>query len=63
MRNDLVYIITVYLYLHDVPVILLMDYGLEGLGLISVSARSFSSPQCPEQLWDPPSLLSDGYWE
>jgi hypothetical protein len=24
--------------------------------------RFFSSLKCPEQLWDPPSLLFSGYW-
>jgi hypothetical protein len=28
---------------------------------IPAGARFFSSPQCPERLWGPPSLLSNGY--
>jgi hypothetical protein len=24
---------------------------------------SFSLPQWPDQLWDPPNLLPNGYWE
>jgi hypothetical protein len=35
--------------------------GLDGLGSISSSARFFYSPWRPDGLWDPPSLLSNGY--
>jgi hypothetical protein len=31
-------------------------------GLVPGSARFFSSPQHPDWLWCPPSLLSSGYW-
>jgi hypothetical protein len=36
-------------------------YGLDSLGLIPHSARFFSSPQHPDRLWGPPSLLSNGH--
>jgi hypothetical protein len=40
----------------------IVDYGLDGWGLIpNRSKKFFSSPQCPDQPWDPPSLLSIGY--
>jgi hypothetical protein len=37
------------------------SYGLNGQGWIPGSARLFSSPQCPNRLWGPTSLLSIGY--
>jgi hypothetical protein len=36
-------------------------YGLDDPGSILGSARFFSSPQRPDRLWDPPSLISNGY--
>jgi hypothetical protein len=36
-------------------------YGLEGLDSVPGSERFFSSPQCPDRLWVPASLLSIGY--
>jgi hypothetical protein len=39
-------------------------YGLDGgevAVLVPVGSRIFSSPRCPDRLWGPPSLLSDGY--
>jgi hypothetical protein len=36
-------------------------YGLDTPGSIPGNARLFSSSQCTDQLWDPPSLLSNGY--
>jgi hypothetical protein len=41
----------------------LLDYvlGLKpDLGLIPGMVRVFSSPQCPDQIWGPPSLLCNG---
>jgi hypothetical protein len=41
------------------------DYGLDdgGVGVrVPVGSRIFSSPRRPDRLWDPPSLLSNGYW-
>jgi hypothetical protein len=35
-----------------------MGYGLDGQS--SIPCRG-NPPQCPDQLWGPPSLLSDGY--
>jgi hypothetical protein len=35
-----------------------IGYGLDGPGSIPGNARFFSSPHCPERLWD---LLSNGY--
>jgi hypothetical protein len=40
-------------------------YGLDyqGVGVqVLVGARIFISPRHPDRLWDPPSLLSGGYW-
>jgi hypothetical protein len=34
---------------------------MDGMGSIPGSARLFSSPQCPDQLWGSPSLLSNRY--
>jgi hypothetical protein len=34
----------------------------KGVGVrVPVGSRIFSSP-CPDRLWDPPNLLSNGYW-
>jgi hypothetical protein len=41
----------------DSSVNIATGYRLDGVGLIS------DSPQCPDLLWDPPSLLSNGYWD
>jgi hypothetical protein len=38
-----------------------MGYGLDGPGSIPGSVRFLSSPQRPDRLWGPPSLLSNGY--
>jgi len=39
------------------------DYGLQDWDFIPGRGRDFfSSPVCPDQLWDPPILLYDGYW-
>jgi hypothetical protein len=37
------------------------SYGLDGPGPIPSSATFFSSTQCPDRLWGPPSLRSNGY--
>jgi hypothetical protein len=37
-----------------------MGYRMDGLDLNPSSARFFSSPQHPDQLWGPPSLLFNG---
>jgi hypothetical protein len=29
---------------------------------VPVGSRIFTSPCCPDHLWSPPSLLSNGYW-
>jgi hypothetical protein len=39
-----------------------MNYWLDGPGSIPSSVRFFSSPQCLDWVWGPPSLLSNGYW-
>jgi hypothetical protein len=39
-----------------------MGYRLDGPSSIPRSARFFSSPQCPDRLWGPPSLQRNGYW-
>jgi hypothetical protein len=38
-----------------------VGYGLDGPGLIPGTATFFSPPQWPDQIWGPPSLLSNGY--
>jgi hypothetical protein len=38
-----------------------MGYRMNGPGSSPGSERFFSSLQHPERLWDPPSLLSNGY--
>jgi hypothetical protein len=38
-----------------------MVYGLEARESILNKGKVFSSPQRPDRLWDPPSLLSNGY--
>jgi hypothetical protein len=38
-------------------------YGLDGRGVgvrVPVGSRIFSSPRCPDELWGPPNLLSNG---
>jgi hypothetical protein len=37
-------------------------YGLDSPGSIPSMARLLSSPQHPDWLWGPPSLLSNRYW-
>jgi hypothetical protein len=40
-------------------------YGLDDRGVgvrVPVGSRFFSSPCRPDRLWDPPNLLSNGYW-
>jgi hypothetical protein len=38
------------------------DYGLDGLGSIPGRGKGFFLyPLCPDRLWGPPSLLSNGY--
>jgi hypothetical protein len=39
-----------------------MGHGLEDRGLIYGKGNRFlSSPQCPDQLWNPLSFVSNGY--
>jgi hypothetical protein len=35
---------------------------LEDRGSIPGKAGLFCLPQCPDRIWGPPSLLSNGYW-
>jgi hypothetical protein len=43
-------------------VVTVSDYRLDDWGSIPVGAKDFSSsPLCPDRLWSPPSLLSNGY--
>jgi hypothetical protein len=37
------------------------DYGIYWGSNPGLGKRFFSSPQCPDMLWGPPSLLSKGY--
>jgi hypothetical protein len=47
----------------DSSVGIVTGYMLDRLGSIpGRDKRYFSSPQCPDQLWGPPTLLSNGYW-
>jgi hypothetical protein len=53
-----------YGWSRDSSVGIATGYGLNDrrVGVrVSVKARSFSSPRCPDRLWGPPSLLSNGY--
>jgi hypothetical protein len=46
----------------DSSVSTVTDYRLDVLSSIPGKAKGYSStPQCPYQLWCPPSLLSGGY--
>jgi hypothetical protein len=46
----------------DSSICIATGYGLDGQGWIPGRGRkSFSSPQCPDRLCDPPSLLPNGY--
>jgi hypothetical protein len=45
----------------DSSVAIVTGYVLDGPGSILSRARVLSSPQCPEWLWGPPSLLSNEY--
>jgi hypothetical protein len=41
-----------------------IGYGLDDRGVgvrVPLGSRIFSSPRRPDRLWDPPSLLSNGY--
>jgi hypothetical protein len=42
----------------DSSVGIAMGYGLDGPDSIPGMERFFSSPQCPDRIWGPPSLLS-----
>jgi hypothetical protein len=47
---------------HGSSVGIVLGYGLDDWGSISSGGwEFFSSPPCPEWLWGPPSLLSNGY--
>jgi hypothetical protein len=49
----------------DSAVGIVSGYGLDGRGIrvrVPIRAKFFSSPCHPDQFWDPPSLLSNGYW-
>jgi hypothetical protein len=41
------------------------DYGMDDGGVrvrVPVGSKMFSTPQCPDGLWGPPSLLSNVYY-
>jgi hypothetical protein len=49
----------------DRAVSIATGYGLDDqwVGVrVPMGARIFSSPYRPDRLWNPPSLLSNGYW-
>jgi hypothetical protein len=58
------YKINIYINNHqDSSISIATGYKLDGLGLIpDRGKRFFSSPQCPDWLWGPPSPLSNTYW-
>jgi hypothetical protein len=45
----------------EVAVSIVSDYRLNDQSSIPAEAKDFSSSLCPDQLWCPPSLLSNGY--
>jgi hypothetical protein len=50
-----------YIWSHDSSVGTVLGYELDDWGLIPGGGHEFfSSPPRPEQLWGPPSLLSNG---
>jgi hypothetical protein len=41
-------------------------YELDDRGVkvgVPAGSKIFTSPYCPEWFWDPPNLLSNGYWK
>jgi hypothetical protein len=46
----------------DSSVHIVTGYGLDDPGFIPENATFFSSPQLPDRLWGPPSLLSERYF-
>jgi hypothetical protein len=58
------FLITVSGRSRDSAVGIATGYGLDGRGVgvgVPVGTRIFSSLRCPDRLWDPRSLLSNGY--
>jgi hypothetical protein len=48
----------------DSVVGIVAGYGLDDRGVgvrVLVGSNIFSSPRCPDRLWGPPNLLSNGY--
>jgi hypothetical protein len=58
-RNFVIY--ACHLGSEDSSVGIATECRLEGQGSIPGRGKIFSSPQRPDRLWSPPSLLSDGY--
>jgi hypothetical protein len=51
-------------YSQNSSVGIVTGYGLDDRGSIPGGGYEFfSSTPCPDRLWGPPSLLSNGYWE
>jgi hypothetical protein len=72
MMIDNVQNVYILLNIHDISILnvsqdtsdsIATGYGLDGRGSIPGKGKKFfSTPQRPDWLWGPPSLLSNRYW-
>jgi hypothetical protein len=64
MRIFVAYVYQIPLVSRDSSVGIANIYRLDDRGVgfqVPVGSRIFSSPRCPDRLWSPPNLLSNGY--